>query len=422
MAQNLIKQSQIRGFWYRLDFVLSCLAVPERLYLITDGGADRNIVNVSVQKGLISLFLKFDFDEVIAIRTAAYMSFYNPIERVHARCNLALQSVGMMRKQMSPQMEKILKTANSNEDVRNLCEKHPDLSASLRESLSMPVELLENLFGKLYLNESPFQILEPATPEEINEYTTKLNVFGDLSNLNRKAQIKDYPTFKQFLTQHTSARTYSFHIFKCSDPDCIFHEPLRGEPIEKFGEPVPKSDDGSKEYYVEGDDPEESHLPSKTANPEKQKHNIPFTPTAATAKNVGFTLKCSDCRKPRLLYAKKVLNKDEKDSFKRLQSDYLFSCGGSFDEIEIIQGDKDSAISQKVFTRDNLSCSSNVEIPYYSAGYPDVCIFCGMANNLKPSSPLTFPQCLSCDSLDPVKRTKRKKTQSVDLGNKKQKK
>ena len=66
-----------------LDKEFQTSALPERLYLITDGAADRNIVHVSVQKALVSLFLKFNLEEIIAVRTAAYMSYYNPIERVH---------------------------------------------------------------------------------------------------------------------------------------------------------------------------------------------------------------------------------------------------------------------------------------------------------------------------------------------------
>ena len=139
-----------------LDKEYQTSALPERLYPITDGAADRNIVHVSVQNALVSLFLKFNLVEILAVRTAAYMSCYNPIERVHARCNLALQSVAMMRREMSPKMERLMKNANSNDDIRNLCEKHPEMTQCLRESLDMPIKLLENLFEGLSVNESAF--------------------------------------------------------------------------------------------------------------------------------------------------------------------------------------------------------------------------------------------------------------------------
>ena len=80
---------------------------PNRFYLITDGGGggDRNITHVTVQKYLVALFRKYRFDEIIAIRTAAGCSFYNPIKRIHAVGNLGLQGVGIMRKSMGNDME-----------------------------------------------------------------------------------------------------------------------------------------------------------------------------------------------------------------------------------------------------------------------------------------------------------------------------
>ena len=79
---------------------------PNRFYLITDGGGDRNITHVTVQKYLVALFRKYRFDEIIAIRTAAGCSFYNPVERIHAVGHLGLQGVGIMRKSMGNDMER----------------------------------------------------------------------------------------------------------------------------------------------------------------------------------------------------------------------------------------------------------------------------------------------------------------------------
>ena len=90
----------------------------------------------------------------------------------------------------------------------------------------------------------------------MSEYESKLNIFGDLKDIRRKVQLNGYETFKNFLEKHSAARTYSFHIFKCSDPQCVYHEPLRGKSIEKFGEPIPIVEEGStKKHYIEGSDP-----------------------------------------------------------------------------------------------------------------------------------------------------------------------
>ena len=58
--------------------------IQPRLYAFTDGGGDRNITNLAVQKAVISLFLKLNLDEAIFARTAANCSFRNPVERMHA--------------------------------------------------------------------------------------------------------------------------------------------------------------------------------------------------------------------------------------------------------------------------------------------------------------------------------------------------
>ena len=48
--------------------------MPERLYLNVDGGGDRRVTYLQVQKALIALFLYHNFDEIIAARTAANQS------------------------------------------------------------------------------------------------------------------------------------------------------------------------------------------------------------------------------------------------------------------------------------------------------------------------------------------------------------
>ena len=126
-----------------------------------------------------------------------------------------------------------------------------------------------------------------------------------------------------------------------------------------------------------------------------------------------------------LIYAERVLSNEEKDRFRRLRNDndMVFSCDGSYKEMETIQGHADTSVSKKLYTRDNLSCSSNIEIPYYFAGYPNICIFCRRGRYLKPVSALTFPQWenASCSTKEPVKRTKPKQVQKEENRGKKKK-
>ena len=101
-----------------MNYTAKGTPIPERFYLITDGGGDRNIGHLSVKKALVGFFRKYDFDKIIAIRTAAGLSFYNPVERMHARGNQGLQSVGIMRSSMTNDLERFLKKCNSNDEFK----------------------------------------------------------------------------------------------------------------------------------------------------------------------------------------------------------------------------------------------------------------------------------------------------------------
>jgi len=50
------------------------------LCIFTDGGPDYQTTYVSVKLSLIALYLKFDLDYLIAVRTPPYHSWRNPVE------------------------------------------------------------------------------------------------------------------------------------------------------------------------------------------------------------------------------------------------------------------------------------------------------------------------------------------------------
>ena len=84
-----------------------------------------------------------DLDELIGARPAAGHSFRNPVERCHSIANLGLQGVGMMRRAMKPDDEKILKSLNNTDEIRRGIKSHPQLEESLAESLKPSKELVE---------------------------------------------------------------------------------------------------------------------------------------------------------------------------------------------------------------------------------------------------------------------------------------
>ncbi|CAG8856661.1 43526_t:CDS:1, partial [Gigaspora margarita] len=62
----------------------------------------------------------------------------------------------------------------------------------------------------------------------------------------------------------------------------------------------------------------------------KLKHTMPFCPSAARAKNVGITVFCSECEKPRLLFSLKKLTNKDREKLKRFLDAILYTCGTSF--------------------------------------------------------------------------------------------
>ena len=108
---------------------------------------------------------------------------------------------------------------------------------------------------------------------------------------------------------------------------------------------------------------EEKYLPSKLEDVEKRPHNIPFSPCAQTAKNVGFFLKCEECNKPRLLHAKNKLKLDDQKGAKRMMGKISFICGSVLSEYLGTENDRNKKYLKTLFVRENISCSSMVELP-----------------------------------------------------------
>ena len=93
-------------------------------------------------------------------------------------------------------------------------------------------------------------------------------------------------------------------MFKCANTECKFHKPLRGDEPSPLGDPVPftlmmKVLRTTNKVMI-------PRKPSKLEDVTKRNHGMDFRPSAQTAVNVGMVIKCSKCKKPRLMYSKKI--------------------------------------------------------------------------------------------------------------------
>ena len=119
-------------------------------------------------------------------------------------------------------------------------------------------------------------------------------------------------------------------------------------------------------------------MPSKLENPAKRGHGIPFSPSAQTALNVRKTVICTECRRPWLVYAKAKFKDTELRALKRALNSYNYVGGSMFQEIVSDQGNSDGSILTKVFIKENLSCNSMMELPYYTCKVSkNICVYCG---------------------------------------------
>lgn len=144
----------------------------------------------------------------------------------------------------------------------------------------------------------------------------------------------------------------------------------------------------------------EEYLPSAKAALEKG-HKCPFNPTAQTAKNVGTVIQCEDCGKWRCMHAQKKLSKKQRDELEVLLETILFSCGSNLsvgDEDEEDDENNITSVIQNVHVRANLSCRSDIEFTYYSAGFELICIHCGAEDDLLEKEGY-YPQCQDCVEL-----------------------
>ena len=183
-------------------------------------------------------------------------------------------------------------------------------------------------------------------------------------------------------------------------------------------------DDHYKSFEeVYGSETVEDHRPSL-----KQKvtlgHQIPFSPSAQTAKSVHKTVKCTDCDKPRVIYSASKLNVTEQIILDKILDIYIYSCGAKLQDLKVKDSDRAprvNALLDKIFVKQNISCQNAVEIPYYSSGcFPPVCYFCASKDDLKIEEG-AYPHCETCATKNTVPNKRKHNVWKESQTSKKQK-
>ena len=102
-----------------------------------------------------------------AVKTAPYHSWKNPCERVNCILNLGLQSVGLMREKMTPDLEAIMGRCNNMQDVRQAANtEYPSFKDAFQDSIEPVKVLLASVFQRLKLKDQPMNSFSQASPSE----------------------------------------------------------------------------------------------------------------------------------------------------------------------------------------------------------------------------------------------------------------
>ena len=151
------------------------------------------------------------------------------------------------------------------------------------------------------------------------------------------------------------AQNLLFHVHKCNEDTCQYHGLSTSGEITALGHPVLVQGQDGKEHYERGSDPEEKFMSSKLHDPSTRSHGMKFSPTAQTAFNVGTTIRCMECGKPRLMHAAKKLTISEKNALKRVLNDFQYVCGTILQDIQSDERNSDLKVIEKVFCCENIA-------------------------------------------------------------------
>ena len=136
--------------------------------------------------------------------------------------NLALQGVGLMRKEMPAQFEIAISSCKSVKDIRTACSNHPGLKKAIVMSTEPVKILLQSLFVRLEQKEKPFQVFHSSSSSELDEFwDVVLQVESTLTKYDtRDTTLKQRHGLRLFLEHCCIQGHYMFCIKKRGKAEC----------------------------------------------------------------------------------------------------------------------------------------------------------------------------------------------------------
>lgn len=297
------------------------------LFLYTDGGPDHRVTYSCVQISHVCLFLKCNLDMLVAVRCAPHQSWTNLAERCMSILNLALQNVALERRVTESEMEKLAQKASSMGDLREV--GNPEFKQAFLDSMQPVIHLLNQRFSRMKLKGEKFVTHSAATESQILAYFSEIHQIDPTLSLGKLTQsdLKKSSSWNAFVKQHCKCSHYSFQVKKCLDTTCSYcsqNPPLMPdfESVYFLPDPIPTTDGTHYLSFEElyGQSTCDKHRPSllaqgadKIADSEHRQLLV--------AGRVRDSLICSECTKPRCIYAASKLSVLEEREIARVKEE-----------------------------------------------------------------------------------------------------
>ena len=295
------------------------------VFAYTDGGADHRCTFLSVQLSWILLFQQLDPDMLVACRTAPGHSYVNPAERCMSTLNLGLQNCALAREPASEDVEKHLRACGGMSAIRK---QQKVVQDGWEKSVEPVKQTVNDRFKRLMYSGQPAVTHSPASTAAIDTFIANSHsvdaTIKSQPDLSQK-DLKGKQRLHEFLEWHCCVRHYSFQVKKCGLSPCPFgicQEPRI--PSDEFNKltwlPDPTPDPDSPGHYQQfnslyGKDTTGAHRPllkSKPGEAFSEQANLQgCSDSFLTAQRVRKAVHCSECGKPRCVYAKVNLSHDE---------------------------------------------------------------------------------------------------------------
>ena len=407
--------------------------------LHTDGGGEHNLSFPSVQAAIAAFVLTAFPDRAIFTNSCPYQSYTNEPERIMSVLNLALYGVAVERppidEEKFPGEESRFKRTKTIAALRSEATAFPALSAGVSGALEPVFEMFYERFGKLTLNDVPFERGEPAADSAVDDLfnTVRSLLPDDASDISRtelkRKHLESNCKFKTFWATHMLADRYKIEFDKSCwrkqltllrvqnggalPPEkvselyasfkCEFGCPPPRMPADKFldMEPVPRpmQPPGVDGKYLPFSDCYGKPTPF-CAPPLDNSSAAEIAPSGTTVgDNVRSTIKCTVCPHVRAVYTKTKLA-SMKCSLDRTGEDVLkdfidttsstYVCGDDLgetapnDSTQLVGCELKGAA--RPYVRLKLSCSTPVETQLYTMKPPrplsnaqlnSMCSICG---------------------------------------------